>query len=452
MKIAMVGAGYIGLVTGTCFAESGNDVICIDVDRHKIENLKKNVLPIYEPELQELVERNQRAGRLIFSTDLGQAIQDRQIIYIGVGTPQLESGAADLQAVWAVVDTVRDKAAESKIVVVKSTVPVGTNKKIAERLNQSDVEHRVASNPEFLKEGYAVDDFMKPDRVVVGTHDPEVASILLELHQPFLRTGHPFLVMSPESAEMTKYVSNCCLATKISFINEMANICEKLGADIGEVRQGMGHDERIGFHFYHPGIGYGGSCFPKDVCAMIALSDEVGMPSQILSAVDRINNAQKQVLMTKLLNLFGGDIAGKTIAIWGLAFKPRTDDIREAPSLVLIRQLLDAGATIRAFDPEAMQNVRNIFGEQITYCNGAYDALDGVDALAIVTEWQEFRNPNFETMKQLMRQPIIVDGRNLYDPSHMKRLGFSYASVGRQTASVQSDKPRAGGDLDTRNG
>lgn len=433
MKIAMVGTGYIGLVTGTCLAESGNDVVCIDIDQEKIEKLRRNILPIYEPGLQELVERNQRAGRLAFSTNLGEAIQDRRIVYIGVGTPQSESGAADLRAVWSVVDAIREYAADPKIVVVKSTVPVGTNKKITERISRDDIEQRVASNPEFLKEGYAVEDFMKPNRVVVGTHDPEVATILLELHKPFLRSGHPFLAMSPESAEMTKYVSNCCLATKISFINEMANLCERLGADIDEVRQGMGHDERIGFHFYYPGIGYGGSCFPKDVCAMVALSDKIGMPSQILSAVDQINNAQKGVLVTKLLNLFGGDLSGKTVAVWGLAFKPRTDDIREAPSLVFIQQLLEAGATVRVFDPEATENVRRVFGERITYCDRAYAALEEADALAVVTEWQEFRNPDFDMVKRLMRRPIIVDGRNLYDPLQMGRLGFTYESVGRQT-------------------
>jgi len=433
MRIAIVGTGYIGLVTGTCLAESGNEVVSIDIDQQKIDNLRNNILPIYEPGLGELVERNQRAGRLAFSTNLGEAIQGHQIVFIAVGTPQGESGAADLRAVWAVADAIREHAADPKIVVVKSTVPVGTNAKVAERLRQGGTGHRVASNPEFLKEGYAVEDFVKPDRVVVGVREPEVAEVLRELHAPFLRTGHPFLVMSPESAEMTKYVANCCLAMKISFINEMANLCERLGADINEVRQGIGHDSRIGFQFLHPGVGYGGSCFPKDVCAMVALAEEVGSPTRILPAVHQVNEAQKRIVMTKLLELFDGSLAGKTVAVWGLAFKPRTDDIREAPSLVLIRQLLDAGAAVRAFDPEALANVKQAFGDAITYCDRAYGTTEGADALAIVTEWQEFRNPDFEVLRRLMNRPVIVDGRNLYNPAHMAELGFTYASVGRKT-------------------
>ncbi len=436
MKIAMVGTGYIGLVTGTCFAETGNDVVCIDIDRNKIDGLKNNVLPIYEPGLAELVERNQRALRLTFSTDLGEAIRDRAVIFIGVGTPPGESGSADLTAVWAVVDEIREKATEPKIVVVKSTVPVGTNAKVAERLNRATIRHRTASNPEFLKEGCAVDDFMKPDRVVVGTREPEVAEILQELHGPFIRTGHRFLTMSPESAEMTKYAANCCLATKISFINEMANLCERLGADIHDVRQGIGHDARIGFQFLHPGVGYGGSCFPKDVSAMIALSAEVGVPSQIMQAVHQVNESQKGVLFDKLVELLGGSLAEKTVAVWGLAFKPQTDDVREAPSLVLIRQLLDAGAAVRVFDPEALENVRKIFGDRITYCDRAYGTTEGADALAVVTEWKEFHNPDFEVLRRLMNRPIIADGRNLYDPAQMAQLGFFYASIGRATADA----------------
>ena len=434
----MVGTGYIGLVTGTCFSESGNEVVSIDVDEEKIDALRRDVLPIYEPGLEELVKRNQRAGRLTFSTNLGEAIQDRQIVFIGVGTPESESGAADLAAVWAVTDEIREHAADSKIVVVKSTVPVGTNARIAERLAQGTVRHRVASNPEFLKEGYAVEDFMKPDRVVIGVREPEEAEVLAELYAPFLRSGHPLLVMSPESAEMTKYAANCFLATKISFINEMANLCERLGADINDVRRGIGHDHRIGFQFLHPGVGYGGSCFPKDVAAMSALSGEVGRPSQILAAVQRVNEAQKEILMTKLMDLFDGKLADKTVAVWGLAFKPRTDDIREAPSLVLIRRLLDAGAAVRVFDPEALNNVKRVFGDALTYCDRAYGTAEGADALAIVTEWQEFRNPDFEVLRRLMNRPVIVDGRNLYEPAQMAELGFTYASVGRQTV-----RPRA---------
>ena len=433
MRIAMVGTGYVGLVSGTCFAECGNEVVCADIDRKKIEALRQNVLPIYEPGLEELVRRNQQAGRLTFSTDLGEAIEDREIVFIGVGTPPGKSGAADLSAVWSVVDQIVDQATESKIVVIKSTVPVGTNAKLTRRLADAPVQHRTASNPEFLKEGCAVDDFMKPDRVVVGAHDPQVAETLAELHAPFLRSGHPFLVMSPESSEMTKYVANCCLATKVSFINEMANLCERLGADINEVRQGIGHDGRIGFQFLHPGVGYGGSCFPKDVSAMTALSEEVGRPSLILEAVNRVNEAQKEVLMAKLAELLGGNLAGKTVAIWGLAFKPRTDDVREAPSLVLIRQLLDAGARVRVFDPEALNNVRKVFGDSITYCDRAYGTAEGADALAVVTEWQEFRNPDFQVLRRLMNRRVVVDGRNLYDPAQMAKLGFAYSSIGRQT-------------------
>ncbi len=433
MRVAMVGTGYIGLVTGTCLAESGNEVVCIDIDHQKIERLRENILPIYEPGLAELVDRNQRSERLTFSTNLGEAIADRQILLIGVGTPQSETGAADLQAVWAVVDEIRAAANESKIVVIKSTVPVGTNAKVADRLDSGPIRHRTASNPEFLKEGCAVEDFMKPDRVVIGTRDPEVADLLQELHAPFLRSGHPLLVMSPESAEMTKYVANCCLATKISFINEMANLCERLGADINDVRRGIGHDNRIGFQFLHPGVGYGGSCFPKDVSAMIALSEEVGAASRIMAAVHQVNEAQKSVLMGKLQGLFDGDLAEKTVAVWGLAFKPRTDDVREAPSLVLIQQLLQAGAAVRVFDPEALQNVKQIFGERITYCDRAYGTTEGADALAVVTEWQEFRNPDFEVLRRLMNRPVIVDGRNLYEPQQMAELGFTYASIGRQT-------------------
>jgi UDPglucose 6-dehydrogenase len=342
-----------------------------------------------------------------------------------------------------VVDEIREKSSEPKTVVVKSTVPVGTNAKVFQRLNQGTVRHVAASNPEFLKEGCAVEDFMKPDRVVIGVREPYTAEILRELYAPFLRSGHPLLTMSPESAEMTKYAANCCLATKISFINEMANLCERLGADVNDVRRGIGHDQRIGFQFLHPGVGYGGSCFPKDVCAMIALSEEVGIPSRILQAVDRVNEDQKGVLMSKLREVFDEDLAGKTIAIWGLAFKPRTDDVREAPSLVLINQLLDAGAAVRVFDPEALANVKRIFGDRITYCDRAYGTSEGADALAVVTEWQEFRNPDFEVLRRLMNRPVIVDGRNLYEPQQMADLGFTYASVGRQTAHPEWVSPPA---------
>lgn len=431
MRITVIGTGYVGLVTGTCFAESGNDVTCIDIDERKIARLNDGILPIYEPGLDELVKRNLREKRITFSTELNDGLAESNVVFIGVGTPQSEDGSADLRALWAVADDIKRKATSPKIVVVKSTVPVGTNAKLRARLNDGPIKHMTASNPEFLKEGYAVEDFMKPDRVVVGVREAEAAEALRELHSPFLRSGNPFLTMTPESAEMTKYVANAMLATKISFINEMANLCERLDADINDVRIGIGHDQRIGFQFLHPGVGYGGSCFPKDVRAMTRLGEEHHIDMEMLRAVDAINERQKSVLFGKLQELVG-DLSGKTIALWGLAFKPRTDDIREAPSLVLIRQLLDAGAEIRVHDPEALANVKEIFGDKLTYCDRVYGTLEGADALAIVTEWQEFRNPNFAVIKELLRQPIIVDGRNLYELKNMRKFGFTYASIGRE--------------------
>ena len=379
------------------------------------------------------MQRNQRAGRLLFTDDLGEGIRGRQLIFVGVDTPQGSSGSANVSAVMNVVDSVRELAAEPTVVVIKSTVPVGTNAAVTKRLNQGELKHRTASNPEFLKEGYAVEDFMRPDRVVVGTSDEQVIAMLRELYAPFLRSGHLLLLMSPESAEMTKYAANCCLATKISFINEIANLCERLGADVNEVRQGIGHDARIGFQFLHPGAGYGGSCFPKDVSAMIALASEVGVDTRLLKAVDAVNTAQKSILMEKLLCLLDGSVRGKRIAVWGLAFKPRTDDIRESPSLVLIRQLIEGGAKVRAFDPEAMGNTARVFGDSVTLFDRAYGAAEGADTLIVVTEWQEFRNPDFEILRKLMNRPVIVDGRNLYNPQQMSRFGFTYASIGRRT-------------------
>lgn len=434
MHLAFVGTGYVGLVSGTCFAESGNNVTCIDVDASKVERLRKGIVPIYEPGLAELVQSNIDAERLEFTTDLAKGIEKAELIFIAVGTPQGDDGSANLSALWSVVDGIREAATAPKIVVVKSTVPVGTNSKIHARLNhESKFEHEAASNPEFLKEGYAVEDFMKPDRVVVGVRSSIAEKRLRKLHEPFLRTNHPFLVMSPESAEMTKYVANCMLATKISFINEMANLCETMNADINDVRIGIGHDSRIGFQFLFPGVGYGGSCFPKDVRAMIALAKQHGIDSTILKSVDDVNENQKNRLGTKIKELVGNDLKGKTVALWGLSFKPRTDDIREAPSLVLIRELLDAGAEVRVHDPKAIGNVKEIFGEQIVYCDRAYGTVEGADVLAIVTEWQEFRNPDFEIVRRLMNTPIIVDGRNLYDPNAIAALGFTYASIGRAT-------------------
>lgn len=435
MHLAVIGTGYVGLVTGTCFAESGNDVTCIDIDEAKIARLQTGEIPIYEPGLTELVERNIHIGRLKFTTNLGKGLAGAKIVFVGVGTPQSNDGSANLSALWAVVDGIRDHAVDSKLVVVKSTVPVGTNAKVFERLQGGKAKHRAASNPEFLKEGCAVEDFMKPDRVVVGVRDEESAELLRELHAPFLRAEQPFLAMSPESAEMTKYVANAMLAVKISFINEMANLCERLGGDINQVRRGIGHDRRIGFHFLFPGVGYGGSCFPKDVRAMVKLCESVGIEPRMLEAVDDVNEKQKSVLFGKVKELLGDDLKDKTVAVWGLAFKPRTDDIREAPSLSLIDALLAEGVHVRVHDPVAMENVQAIYGAKLTYCDKVYGTLEGADCVAIVTEWQEFRNPDFEVMRRLLRRPLIADGRNLYEPQSMAELGFTYSSIGRRTAT-----------------
>jgi UDPglucose 6-dehydrogenase len=438
VKVAVIGTGYVGLVTGTCLAESGNDVVCVDNNPKKIAVLNDNRIPIYEPGLLELVLRNKREGRLSFTTDLA-AVRAARLIFIAVGTPQSEAGDADLSAVFAVTDAIADilkmlppGKPGDRVVITKSTVPVGTNAKIAERLAAKGCPHvDVASNPEFLKEGAAIDDFMKPDRVVVGVRKREVGEVLHELYAPFLRTERPFLVMTPESAEMTKYTANAMLATKISFINEMANLCDRLGADINDVRKGIGHDQRIGFQFLFPGPGYGGSCFPKDVEAIIAMGRHTGLPLKLMQAVDAVNDAQKEVLYHKIWTHFAGSLAGKTLAVWGLAFKPRTDDIREAPALTLIDSLLAAGAKVRAHDPEAMANVREVYGDKLYYADRPYGALEGADGLVIVTEWQEFRNPDFEVMKRLLANRVIFDGRNIYDYRQMEALGFTYYGIGR---------------------
>ncbi|WP_422927904.1 UDP-glucose dehydrogenase family protein [Singulisphaera sp. PoT] len=432
MKIAVIGTGYVGLVSGTCFAESGNDVICVDKVEDKITKLEQGIIPIYEPGLSELVHRNFRDGRLRFTTDLATAVIESDIVFIAVGTPQGDDGGADLRGVWAVGEQIARSLDGPKIIVIKSTVPVGTNAELARRMAAvTDIPFDVANNPEFLKEGAAIDDFNKPDRVVVGVRRPEVGERLRELYGPFLRTDRPFLVMTPESAEMTKYVANCLLATKISFINEMANLCEAFNADINEVRRGIGHDQRIGFSFLFPGVGYGGSCFPKDIRAVIHMAQSRGLPARMMESVDIVNEAQKDVLVHKILGHFGDEAKGKTVAIWGLAFKPRTDDIREAPSLVLIDALLKAGVSIRVHDPEAIPNVREIYGDKIIYCDRPYGALEQADALAIVTEWNEFRNPDFDVMIRLLRSPVIFDGRNLYNPAKMAAQGFVYQGIGR---------------------
>ncbi len=431
MNITMIGTGYVGLVTGTCLAESGNDVTCVDIDQGKIDRLRRGEIPIYEPGLSELVLYNTKAGRLKFTTKAAEAVPGAKCVFIAVGTPQRDDGSANLDGLWKVVDTLAPLLPVGVVVVIKSTVPVGTNRAVATRLRElTGREIDVASNPEFLKEGCAIDDFAKPDRVVVGVTRPEVGEVLHELYKPFLRTEHPFLVMGLESAEMTKYVANCLLATKISFINEMANLCERLKADINDVRRGIGHDQRIGFAFLFPGVGYGGSCFPKDVRALVDAAAKTGLDTRILKSVDEVNNAQKHVLFDKVREHFGARLKGRTIALWGLSFKPRTDDIREAPALVLIDSLLAAGAVVRVHDPVALPNVRQIYGDRLTYCEQQYDVLEGAEALAIVTEWNEFRNANFEQMQKKMRSPVIFDGRNLYDPAKMKALGFEYSGIG----------------------
>lgn len=434
MKIAMIGTGYVGLVTGTCFADSGNDVTCVDINEDKIAKLRRGVIPIYEPGLSELVIRNTDAGRLHFTTDLAAAVKSAKLVYLAVGTPQSDDGSADLSALRTVVKSIAPHLQEDAIVVTKSTVPVGTNAEIYTSLNElTGRECDVASNPEFLKEGTAIDDFRKPDRVVVGVRSPETAAVLEKLYAPFLRTDKPFLSMSPESAELTKYVANALLAVKISFINEMANVCERMEGDINDVRRGIGHDQRIGFSFLFPGVGYGGSCFPKDVRALASMAKAVGVEPRILEAVDDVNQNQKHVLWEKIHGHFAGMLSGKTIAIWGLAFKPQTDDIREAPALVLIDHLLEAGAKVQVFDPEAAENVREEYSDRITYAETEMAAIADADALAINTEWAQFRQPDFEAMKSTMKSPLVFDGRNLYRPHEMAKLGFSYYSIGRTT-------------------
>ena len=437
MKLAVIGTGYVGLVTGTCFANSGNEVTCVDIDQQKIDALNNGFIPIYEPGLEYLVTRSVENGRLTFTTDAVQAAKAAEMVYLAVGTPPAADGSADLSALWEVAETIAPYLRHEAIVVTKSTVPVGTNAKLYARLKElTGREVHVASNPEFLKEGAAIDDFNKPDRVVVGVRTPAEAEKLKQLYEPFLRTDKPFLVMSPESAELTKYVANALLATKISFINQIANICEMFSADINDVRRGIGHDSRIGFAFLFPGAGYGGSCFPKDIRALIDTFMQADLDPRILEAVDWVNEQQKKVLFTKIENHFKGDLRGITIAIWGLAFKPRTDDIREAPALVLIDRLLELGASIRAHDPEAMSNAKEIYGNKIVFCDRPMETAQDAEALAIVTEWQDYRTPDFDRLKSTMASPTVFDGRNLYDPKKMAEHGFIYYSIGRPTASA----------------
>lgn len=440
MKIAVVGTGYVGLVTGTCFAEVGIDVTCIDIDLKKIENLRKGILPIYEPGLEEMVTRNVEAGRLHFSTSLAESIQGCDVAFIAVGTPPGEDGSADLKYVLGVATEIGTHMTNYLVVVTKSTVPVGTAVRVNEAVKaalakrDSNLEYDVASNPEFLKEGAAVDDFLKPDRIVVGIESKRAEDIMRKLYKPFLLNGHPIIFMDIPSAEMTKYAANAMLATKISFMNDIANLCEIMGADVNLVRKGIGSDPRIGNKFIYPGIGYGGSCFPKDVKALIKTAQENGHHMRILEAVENVNEDQKSRLFNKVSKHFKGELKGKTFALWGLSFKPKTDDMREAPSLVIIEHLLRAGANVKAFDPVAMHEAKKIIGEQITYCKDQYDTLIDADALLIATEWPEFRSPNFNVISKLMKSKVVFDGRNIYDIEEMHELGFTYYCIGINTS------------------
>jgi len=431
MNLTVIGTGYVGLVAGTCFAETGNDVVCVDIDEEKIAMLKSGKVPIYEPGLEEIVRRNAEDQRLSFTNELGSAVKKSEIIFIAVGTPQSATGHANLSYVEATARSIGKAMNGFKIIVTKSTVPVGTADLIKGWLSEETRQpFAVASNPEFMKEGAAVEDFMKPDRVVLGGDNPEALETLKELYEPFLRTGNPILVMDSRSAEMSKYAANAMLATKISFINEIACLCEALRADVSEVRRAISLDRRIGPHFIFPGVGYGGSCFPKDIRAMISMAgDNRAMP--LLTAVEQVNERQKRRLFDKVKNHFGDDLSRLTFAIWGLAFKPRTDDMRDAPSIVVIKALLDAGSRVQAFDPEAMEEARKIFGDRIQYTHRNYDALHGAAALLILTEWNEFRRPDFARIKSLLKQPVIFDGRNIFDPADLRKLGFTYYSIGR---------------------
>jgi UDPglucose 6-dehydrogenase len=438
VKVAVVGTGYVGLVVGACLAETGNDVMCADVDASKIAGLRQNRLPIYEPGLEPLVTRNQLEGRLVFTTDVGEAVARSDVVFIAVGTPPDEDGSADLQHVLAVARTIGQHMTAAKVVVTKSTVPVGTAAKVrAEIARHTTTPFHVCSNPEFLKEGAAVEDFMKPDRVVAGVDAPEAAAVLEELYAPFVRTGNPLIFMDVASAEMTKYAANAMLAARISFMNQIAGLCEVVGADVALVRRGIGSDRRIGSAFLFPGPGYGGSCFPKDVQALIRAARDREVPLDILEAVAAANERQKRVLHTKLRRHLG-ELRGRAVAVWGLAFKAETDDVRESPALVLIEQLLADGAEVRAHDPAAVETARRVLGDGVHYAAHAYDALAGADALVIVTEWLEYRNPDFGRIKSLLRQPVIVDGRNLYDPAKLGHLGFTYDSIGRPLACASS--------------
>ena len=439
MKVTVFGSGYVGLVTGVCLAEVGNDVLCIDVDQQKIANLKQGIIPIYEPGLDALVKDNQQAGRLKFTTDIAEAVNHGVFQFIAVGTPPDEDGAADLQYVLAVAKSIAENMQDYRIVIDKSTVPVGTADKVKETILQVQAQRGVAidfdvvSNPEFLKEGAAIADFMKPDRIIVGTDNPRTAELLKALYAPFNRSHERVIIMDVRSAELTKYAANAMLATKISFLNELANLAELLGADIEQVRNGIGSDSRIGYSFIYPGCGYGGSCFPKDVKALERTAQQMGYKAELLNAVENVNDRQKQVLFNKIIRHYHGDLQGKTFALWGLAFKPRTDDMREAPSRVILEALINAGAAVRAFDPEAMTEAKRIYGDKpgLTLVDTAEDALQGAHALVVVTEWKNFWSPDFELIKNTLKDAVIFDGRNLYQPKALKKQGIVYYGIGR---------------------
>lgn len=439
MKIAVIGTGYVGLVTGTCFSEVGMDVTCVDIDEKKIENLKKGILPIYEPGLEEMVLRNVSKKRLHFSTSLKDSIQNAEVVFIAVGTPPDEDGSADLKYVIGVASSIGEHMEHPMVVVTKSTVPVSTSEKVRNAVQESldkrksKLEFYVASNPEFLKEGAAIEDFMKPDRIVVGTDRPEAEEIMRKLYKPFLMNGHPIIFMDIPSAEMTKYAANAMLATKISFMNDVANLCEIMGADVNMVRKGIGSDGRIGPKFIYPGVGYGGSCFPKDVKALIKTAKENNYNMRILNAVEDVNESQKEVLFNKVVTHYNNNLKGKTFALWGLSFKPKTDDMREAPSLVIIEKLLKAGASVIAYDPVAMHEAQRILGDTIAYSTDQYDVLNNTDALLIVTEWPEFRVPDFNEIAKRLNTKVIFDGRNIFDVKEMKKLGFDYYCIGIKT-------------------
>jgi len=443
MRVTIFGSGYVGLVTGACLADAGNDVLCVDVDARKIEGLKQGIIPIHEPGLDALIKSNIEAERLKFTTSAKEGVDHGLFQLIAVGTPPDEDGSADLKYVLAVARSIGEHMSEYKVVITKSTVPVGTSDKVRNACQETlkkrgiELEFDVVSNPEFLKEGAAIEDFMRPDRVVVGTDNPRVTELLRALYDPFTRSREKLIIMDLRSAELTKYAANAMLATKISFMNELANLAERFGADIEKVRVGIGSDPRIGYHFIYPGLGYGGSCFPKDVQALARSARSAGYTPALLDSVEAVNNAQKQVLFQKISKHYAGNLKGRTFAVWGLAFKPGTDDMREAPSRVLLEALWNAGAKARVFDPAAAKEAKRIFGERadLVYCSKARETLEGADALAIVTEWKEFRSPDFDNLKKQLKSPVIFDGRNLYDPGLMKKQGITYYAIGRGEAA-----------------